>query len=551
MTTGARAQQSFGEHVLDVEDLRIEVRTDAGPGPVLVDNVSLQLRQGEVLGLIGESGAGKSTIGLATMGYSRSGCFITGGKIIFRGKDVRTMTRDERQDLRGHGVAYIAQSAAASFNPALTLYEQICEIALRRGLMKEEEAKAEAVRLFKELELPNPEAFGDRYPHQVSGGQLQRAMAAMAMITKPSILIFDEPTTALDVTTQVEVLASFRKLIREHGTAALYITHDLAVVAQIADRIMVLRHGKMIEVGDATQILQAPREEYTRRLVAERTVANQNLREEEKATAAPLLEIRNVVASYRSLTKVINNVSIDIQRGDTVAVVGESGSGKSTLARVAVGLLPRSEGDVLFQGKSLPARLKDRTRDQLRRIQMIYQMPDVALNPRQTLLEIIGRPMEFYFGTPKAQIKDQVSEMLRHIDLPESFINRRPGELSGGQKQRVCIARALAAKPELIICDEVTSALDQLVGEEILRLLNRLQDELGIAYMFITHDLGTVRRIANKVAVMLKGQLVAYGDTAKIFNPPFHPYTELLLSSVPEMRADWLDEVLAKRTKRS
>jgi len=272
------------------------------------------------------------------------------------------------------------------------------------------------------------------------------------------------------------------------------------------------------------------------------------MREDEKATAAPLLEIKNVVASYRSLTKVINNVSIEIQRGDTVAVVGESGSGKSTLARVAVGLLPRSEGDVRFQGQSLPARLQDRTRDQLRRIQMIYQMPDVALNPRQTLLEIIGRPIEFYFGTPKAQIKEQVSEMLRHIDLPESFINRRPGELSGGQKQRVCIARALAAKPELIICDEVTSALDQLVGEEILRLLNRLQDELGIAYMFITHDLGTVKRIANKVAVMLKGQLVAYGETAKIFNPPYHPYTELLLSSVPEMRADWLDEVLSKRT---
>ncbi|HVT54402.1 MAG TPA: ABC transporter ATP-binding protein [Dongiaceae bacterium] len=546
MTTMASAR-TFGDQVLDVEDLRIEVRTDSGPGPVLVDNVSLKLRQGEVLGLIGESGAGKSTIGLATMGYSRSGCFITGGKIIFRGKDVRQMSREERQDLRGHGVAYIAQSAAASFNPALTLYEQICEIALRRGLMKEDAAKAEAVRLFKELELPNPETFGNRYPHQVSGGQLQRAMAAMAMITKPSILIFDEPTTALDVTTQVEVLASFRKLIREHGTAALYITHDLAVVAQIADRIMVLRHGKMIEVGDATQILQAPREEYTRRLVAERTVANQNLHQERATQDRPILEVTNVVASYRSLTRVINDVSIEIQRGDTLAVVGESGSGKSTLARVVVGLLPRISGDVKFQGESLPARLQDRTRDQLRRVQMIYQMPDVALNPRQTLLEIIGRPIEFYFGRSKAEVKEKVGELLRHIDLPESFISRRPGELSGGQKQRVCIARALAAEPELIICDEVTSALDQLVGEEILRLLNRLQEELGVAYMFITHDLGTVRRIANKVAVMLKGQLVAYGDTAKIFAPPYHPYTELLLSSVPEMRSDWLDEVLSKR----
>jgi peptide/nickel transport system ATP-binding protein len=551
MSQTVAAQERFGEQVLDVEDLLIQVHTDAGPGPVLVDKVSLTLRQGEVLGLIGESGAGKSTIGLATMGYSRSGCFITGGKIVFRGKDVRGMTREERQDLRGHGVAYIAQSAAASFNPALTLYEQICEIALRRGIMTEAEAKADAVRLFRELELPNPEKFGERYPHQVSGGQLQRAMAAMAMITKPSILVFDEPTTALDVTTQVEVLASFRKLIREHRTAALYITHDLAVVAQIADRIMVLRHGKMVEVGDSTQILQAPREEYTRRLVAERTVANQNMHEAQEAVTKPILEVTNVVASYRSLTKVINDVTIDIKRGDTLAVVGESGSGKSTLARVVVGLLPRSSGDVRFEGESLPARLQDRTRDQLRRIQMIYQMPDVALNPRQTLLEIIGRPMEFYFGRSKAEVKVKVAEMLRHIDLPESFINRRPGELSGGQKQRVCIARALAAEPELIICDEVTSALDQLVGEEILRLLNRLQEELGVAYMFITHDLGTVRRIANKVAVMLKGQLVAYGETEKIFAPPYHPYTELLLSSVPEMRADWLDEVLAKRTTKA
>jgi peptide/nickel transport system ATP-binding protein len=548
---GPGEMRAFGEQILDVADLRIEVRTDAGPGPVLVDNVSLQLRQGEVLGLIGESGAGKSTIGLATMGYARSGCFITGGRILFRGKDVRTMTREERQNLRGQGVAYIAQSAAASFNPALTLYEQICEIALRRGLMPEAEAKAEAVRLFKELELPNPEKFGERYPHQVSGGQLQRAMAAMAMITKPSILIFDEPTTALDVTTQVEVLASFRKLIREHGTAALYITHDLAVVAQIADRIMVLRHGKMIEVGEATQILQAPREEYTRRLVAERTVANQNLHQARAAEERPILEIRNVVASYRSLTRVINDVSLEIRRGDTVAVVGESGSGKSTLARVVVGLLPRAAGDVRFQGESLPARLKDRSRDQLRRIQMIYQMPDVALNPHQTLLQIIGRPIAFYFGRSKDEIRARVAELLRHIDLPESFLTRRPGELSGGQKQRVCIARALAAEPELIICDEVTSALDQLVGEEILRLLNRLQEELGVAYMFITHDLGTVKRIANKVAVMLKGELVAYGETARIFNPPYHPYTELLLSSVPEMRADWLDEVLFTRQRRA
>jgi len=255
------------------------------------------------------------------------------------------------------------------------------------------------------------------------------------------------------------------------------------------------------------------------------------------------------VASYSALFRVIDGVSLEVRRGDTVAVVGESGSGKSTLARVITGLLPREAGDVLFQGKALPPRLQARTRDQLRRVQMIYQMPDVALNPNQTLEEIIGRPVKFYFGRSREQVRARVLELLRLMDLPEHFIRRKPGELSGGQKQRVGIARALAAEPDIIICDEVTSALDQLVGEEILRLLKRLQDELGIAYLFITHDLGTVKRIANKVVVMLKGKLVASGETAKVFAPPYHPYTELLLSSVPEMRSDWLDEVLERRAQ--
>jgi peptide/nickel transport system ATP-binding protein len=416
--------------------------------------------------------------------------------------------------------------------------------------MNRAQARMDAIRLFKELDLPNPDRFGNRYPHQVSGGQLQRAMAAMAMIAKPDLLVFDEPTTALDVTTQVEVLASFKKLIREHHTAALYITHDLAVVAQIADRIMVLRRGKMVEHGEATQILQRPEMDYTRMLVAERVAAEQSRFVEGHAEGdRPILEVRNVVASYRGTVNVIDDVSIDLKRGDTLAIVGESGSGKSTLARVIVGLLPRQNGDIVFDGTSLKPRLQDRGKDQLRRIQMIYQMPDVALNPRQTLLDIIGRPVQFYFGKGRADVRARVEELLRQIDLPPDYITRRPHELSGGQKQRVCIARALAAQPDIIICDEVTSALDPLVAEEILRLLRRIQDQTGVAFLFITHDLGTVRRIANKVSVMLKGKLVASGPTQQVFNPPFHPYTELLLSSVPEIRPDWLDEVLQRRRK--
>ncbi len=544
------AQTVIESEILDVRNLRIEAVTETGTRVTLVDDVSFTLKAGEVLGLIGESGAGKSTIGLSTLVYARTGCQITGGQILFRGRDLRTLDMQGRQSLRGVKVAYIAQSAAAAFNPAHTIYDQVCEVALQHGVMNRAQARMDAIRLFKELDLPNPQTFGSRYPHQVSGGQLQRAMAAMAMIAKPDLLVFDEPTTALDVTTQVEVLAAFKKLIREHRTAALYISHDLAVVAQIADRIMVLRQGKMVELGAATQVLQQPQMDYTRQLVAERVAAQQSRFVEGSAEEErPILEVKSVVAAYKGTVKVIDEVSIDVKRGDTLAIVGESGSGKSTLARVIVGLLARQQGDVLFDGTSLPARLADRSKDQLRRVQMIYQMPDVALNPRQTILEIIGRPVQFYFNKGRAETRARVEELLRHIDLPRDYITRRPHELSGGQKQRVCIARALAAQPDIIICDEVTSALDPLVADEILRLLRRIQDETGVAYLFITHDLGTVRRVANKVAVMLKGRVVASGPTQQVFNPPFHPYTELLLSSVPEIRPDWLDEVLSRRRK--
>jgi peptide/nickel transport system ATP-binding protein len=543
-----RAPPSTTE-ILRIEGLRIAARADEdAPAKLIVEDVDLVLHRGEVLGLIGESGAGKSTIGLAALGYTRPGCTIAGGRILFDGVDLRSLTPEQRRQRRGRRVAYIAQSAAASFNPAKRIYNQICEGPVRHGLMSYEQAKAEAIQLFRELDLPSPETFGDRYPHQVSGGQLQRAMAAMAMSCHPDILVLDEPTTALDVTTQIEVLASIRKLIRVHHAAGLYISHDLAVVAQVANRIMVLRHGKMVEEGEADQILHRPRMDYTRALVSIR---------EGKATAmgatiagaAPVLEISQVTASYAKLAKVVNDISLTVRKGETVAVVGESGSGKSTLARVITGLLPREAGDIRFQGISLPPALAERSRDLLRRIQMIYQMPDVALNPRQKVGEIIGRPLSFYLGLSGARMRERIAELLSDIDLSPEFASRYPGQLSGGQKQRVCIARALAAEPDLIICDEVTSALDPLVAEGILDLLGRLQRSHGYAYLFITHDLGTVRRIADRVAVMLRGRLVAEGPREQVFAPPYHPYTKLLLSSVPEMDIHWLDGVLAERTQ--
>ena len=528
--------------VLHLEQLRVETIK----GAVLVDDVDVTLRRGEILGLIGESGAGKSTIGLASMAYARAGCRITGGNIIINGTELRASTAAQRRNFRGKSIAYIAQSAAASFNPAMTLMEQVCEAPVTHGVMSRAEAQAYAVRLFRTLQLPNPETFGDRYPHQVSGGQLQRAMAAMAMSCRPDVIVLDEPTTALDVTTQIEVLALLRDLIREFGTAGLYITHDLAVVAQIAHRIMVLRHGKMVEVGAAQQVLEAPTTPYATALVNERREAEHIALPEPPRNVNPVLEINGVDAGYGDVP-VVKGINLSIARGETFAIVGESGSGKSSMARVVVGLLPRWKGDVRLDGESLSPALAQRPRDELRRVQMVHQMPDVALNPRQTLAEIIGRPVSFYFDRSRSAVKERVVELLRLVGLPADFVDRRPGQLSGGQKQRVCIARALAAEPDLIICDEPTSALDPLVAEEVLKILRRLQDELGVAYMFITHDLGTVRRIAHRTAVMLKGEIIAQGPTADIFSPPFHPYTEKLIASVPEMDTHWLDGVLATR----
>lgn len=515
-------------------------------GNVIVDNVDLRLNKGEVLGLIGESGAGKSTIGLASMCYARAGVHIAGGEVVLDGVNIRSLDAEGRRDMRGKRIAYIAQSAAAAFNPAHSLMDQVCEAPLLHGLMTRSEAQAWARELFAALDLPDPENFGSRYPHQVSGGQLQRAMAAMAMSCRPDVLVLDEPTTALDVTTQIEVLILLKSLIRQYNTAALYITHDLAVVAQVADRIKVLRHGKEVEEGETSQILHHATKDYTARLVAVRGAAAS-----ERAIAATVkettvLSIDDCHAYYGDF-HVVRGVSLDVKLGETVAVVGESGSGKSTLARVITGLLAPRSGNIVFQGQALPKSLGERSKELKRRIQLVYQIPDVAINPRQSLLEIIGRPVQFYFGEGRAEMLARAKELMALVELPVEYLERRPGQLSGGQKQRVCIARALAAKPDLIILDEPTSALDPLVAEEILTLLRKLQRELGLSYVLITHDLDVVHRIAHRTAVMLQGQFVAFDKTDNIFDRPEHPYTQKLITAVPEMRVDWLDEVLEKR----
>ncbi|MGJ8583690.1 MAG: ABC transporter ATP-binding protein [Marinosulfonomonas sp.] len=540
----------MADMLLDIRNLHIEATVYPAGEPaqdfVIVDDVSLTLEKGKVLGLIGESGAGKSTIGLSAMGYGR-GSIRLSGEVFVNGRDILKGGAAGLRKLRGKEVTYVSQSAAASFNPAKKLMEQIIEAALEHGVANKEEAEKRAIRLFEELSLPEPDKIGNRYPHQVSGGQLQRAMTVMALVPEPDLIVFDEPTTALDVTTQIDVLAAIKKAIRNTGVAALYITHDLAVVAQVSDEIMVLRNGEKIERNTAENIINNPQEEYTQALVSVRSIDHA----EQSPSANPLMVARNITASYGNTVQVLSDVSIEVHPGQTLAVVGESGSGKSTLARVLTGLLPPSEGSVTFAGRTLSPALPQRTKEDLRQIQMIYQMADTAMNPRQTVGTIIGRPLDFYFGLKGVPRRERIIELLDEIELGEDFMDRYPAELSGGQKQRVCIARALAAKPKLIICDEVTSALDPLVADGILKLLLRLQKREDVAYLFITHDLATVKAIADSIAVMYQGSLVRYGAKSLVLAPPYDDYTDLLLSSVPEMRIGWLEEVLEHRKMES
>lgn len=535
----------MAEQLLKIRNLKIEGRSDEVWYPI-INGIDLDLKKGEVLGLIGESGAGKSSIGLAAMGFTRDGCRISGGSVEFDGVDLVTASAAVKRSMLGKRIAYVAQSAAASFNPAHRLLDQHTEAPVQHRVQSRSESELDGIGLYQRLRLPDPDNIGFRYPHQVSGGQLQRAMTAMAMSCRPDLIIFDEPTTALDVTTQIEVLAAIRDIVEQFDTAAIYITHDLAVVAQMADRIKVLLRGDEVEEADTRSMLSDPKEDYTKSLWAVRSFKRPSKPAVLKG-AMPIVSLKNVSAAYGK-SPVLFDVDFDIHAGRTVAVVGESGSGKSTAARCITGLLPPSQGHIEFNGEALPLDYRKRSKDQLRQAQMIYQMADTALNPRSRIGDIIGRPVQFYSRLTGTAKRKRVEELLVQIEMePSLYIDRLPGELSGGQKQRIGIARALAAEPQFIICDEVTSALDQLVAEGILRLLAQLQDDLGLSYMFITHDLATVSAISDEVVVMKDGCVVEQGPKAEMFQPPHHPYTDLLLSSVPEMNPDWLTTLLKTR----
>jgi peptide/nickel transport system ATP-binding protein len=534
-------------NLVEIRDLKVEAKTDSGRIVEIIKGVSFDVAEGEIVALIGESGSGKTTVALTLMGHARPGCRISGGSVKLAGQDMVQLSEKARAGVRGTEVSYVPQSAAAAFNPAATILEQVIEITRIHNLMPAAEAKSRAIELFRALSLPQPDTIGDRYPHQVSGGQLQRLSAAMALIGDPKIVIFDEPTTALDVTTQIEVLRAFKAVMRKGGIAGVYVSHDLAVVAQIADRIIVLKGGEVQEAGSTGQILSNAKHPYTRELLAAF---------EPKARGAapvvsearPILEIENIVAGYGSvqsnglpLVCAVRSVSLTVEKGRNLGIIGESGCGKSTLARTIAGILPASGGRVIFNGQELAPNASKRTHDQLREMQIVFQYADTALNPAKSIEDILARPLTFYHGMDGATRNKRIAALLDMVRLPSSVRNRRPAELSGGQKQRVNFARALAADPKLILCDEITSALDTVVAAAVIELLKELQRELGLSYIFISHDISVVEAICDEIVVMYAGEKVDQLMPSAAGKDPQHPYSQLLFSSVPKLDPHWLD----------
>lgn len=545
------------DKLLEVKDLRISAWNDEKKEIPIVKGVSFDIYPGQVVALIGESGSGKTTISLSTLAYTRPGLEITGGEVLLNGENVLTASPLRQRELRGSKAAYLAQSAAATFNPAITIGEQVTESAVLHGVYSQEDATRRAEALYQALELPDPERIGYRYPHQVSGGQLQRLMAAMALCGNPDLLVLDEPTTALDVTTQIEVLKAFKKVIRDENAAAIYVTHDLAVVAQIADHIVVLYSGEIMEQGPAEQIINNPGHAYTRKLmeaVRPRPMAGQGtLVGEEHDRDHSAIEVHDMTAGYGKTAggapavTILRDINLEVKNAHVVGVIGESGCGKSTLARVMAGLLPPYKGSLTLEGKELNGSMHDRPLEDLQKVQFVFQMADTALNPKQQIGDILGRPLEFYHGLKGKEKREKVAEILEMVELPPDFATRYPMELSGGQKQRINLARSLAANPEVMLCDEVTSALDSIVGANVIRLLTNLRDKTGVSFVFISHDLSTVSSFADEIVVLYAGRIVEQGPTDEVLEPPFHPYTRLLISSVPELRLGWLEDTMEKR----
>ena len=504
-----------------------------------VSNVSLDVGTKEILCIVGESGSGKSIMGKAILGLlPKPHVRVTAGRIVFEARDLLGLPDEEMRKLRGGRIAMIFQEPMTALNPLMKVGRQIDEVLEVHTDMKSKDRRARVLELIGDVRLPDPERIINSYPHQLSGGQRQRIVIAMALALEPALIIADEPTTALDVTTQAQILHLMKELQRAHGTSILFITHDFGVVAEIADRVAVMRHGEIVEAGTADQVLRGPQAEYTKALIA--AVPGLKPRSKDAEVARPLLVVRDLEKAYVSAggfgaqrrVVAVNKVSLELGRQSSLALVGESGSGKSTLARCIIGLETPEGGEILLDGERISGLTRNQLRPYRRHMQMIFQDPFASLNPRQRVGDIISLgPM--IQGVSREQAVAEARELLALVGLKPEAADRYPHEFSGGQRQRIGIARALAVKPKLIVADEPVSALDVSVQKQVLELLNELRRKFGLSMLFITHDLRVAATVCEDIAIMQRGVIVEHGATAKIFANPEHPYTRSLLDAVP------------------
>ena len=512
--------------VLYAERLTVELPG----GRAAVDDVSIAVRPGEILGLVGESGSGKTTLALALLGYARPGCRIVAGSVEVAGTRLTGLSETETRRRRGRVVSYVPQDPASALNPSLRVGDAVGDVAEEHGGGS---GRGRVLQALERVHLPRDPAFARRYPHELSGGQQQRVTIATALVCEPAAVVMDEPTTGLDVVTQARILEEVERLRSERRIAVVYVSHDLAVVASIADRVAVMYEGRIVEEGDAKQVIMRPRHEYTQRLVASIPQLLGGGRDA-GATGPAILSVEGLHASYGRVA-VVDDVSFEVASGACLAIVGESGSGKTTIARCVAGLHQPFSGAIRLDDERLAARARSRTRQQRRRLQIVFQNPYDSLNPRRRIRDEIARPARLLRGISAANAEAEVAGLLERVRLPSRLANRFPGELSGGERQRVAIARALAAGPELLVCDEITSALDVSVQAAVLELLQELRTELGLSLLFVSHDLAVVGAVADDVLVLEGGRVRETGSTAQVLSSPQDEYTRRLLEAAPSL----------------
>jgi peptide/nickel transport system ATP-binding protein len=543
--------------LLDVRNLQVAYSSSSSDELTMaVDGVSFKVNKGETLGIVGESGCGKSTLARAIMAYCRPGGSIVGGEVLFDGKDILEFKDEQIRELRGSRMAMVPQDPLTSLTYHMKVGPQIDEILRIHQKLDAKGARLSTLKLFDGTNLPDPEKIYDRYPHEISGGQRQRVVIAGALACEPDLLILDEPTTALDTTTEMQVLKLVKELRDRLGTALVYITHDLTLTDYMCENVLVMLDGKVVEKGKASKIFSAPRTDYGKTLVSAipRIDADisETTRPQKQKTGRSLLKVEHLSFRYAQRWSVaalfnpqeeqlaVDDVSFELERGETLGLVGESGSGKSTMANVIVGLLAPTSGTVTFDGTAINAIDKHRSVELRHRIQIIFQDPLSSLNPRRRIETILTRPLEIFFGIKGRSARDRAVELLEDMELSSDLLNRFPRQLSGGQQQRVAIARAFAAKPDLILCDEITSALDVCVQAHVLKLLKGTQHKSGTACLFISHDLGVVKQVADETVILQTGRVVEAGPTRSVFDNPSHTYTRLLLAAASR-REDYAD----------